>query len=252
MIATIKKLKDGLNEEVTESNKWNKFAFCVWKPFLQKRTTKKKENKTEKGRWIIEIAWNKVAFVWNDYESLNAWNEVGLVCLKWNDCLPTTADSTVSTENGSQTALVPPPPPTVPLPIQPAPVADFTCPARPNHGTEGRTILLRANHFQVRIPKGYIHHYDVSITPDKCPRRVNRSVGFKREKILRSSVGGVAYVIVFNSSATWAATFHLRGWVGIDFDHLWSCQMMMVMIVMVEGFRREVNIPAGSCNFNDV
>ena len=28
---------------------------------------------------------------------------------------------------------------------------------------------------------------------------------------LRSSIGGVAYVNVFNSSATWAATFHLRG-----------------------------------------
>nr|AWH61393.1 putative argonaute-1 [Nucella lapillus] len=68
------------------------------------------------------------------------------------------------------------PPPAVPLPIQPQPVADFTSPARPNHGTEGRTILLRANHFQVRIPKGYIHHYDVSITPDKCPRRVNREI----------------------------------------------------------------------------
>ncbi|XP_070208150.1 protein argonaute-2-like isoform X2 [Littorina saxatilis] len=77
-------------------------------------------------------------------------------------------------QEGFPTALVPPP--TVPLPIQPAPVADFNCPPRPNHGTEGRTILLRANHFQVRIPKGYIHHYDVSITPDKCPRRVNREI----------------------------------------------------------------------------
>ncbi|KAK7474888.1 hypothetical protein BaRGS_00033843, partial [Batillaria attramentaria] len=67
------------------------------------------------------------------------------------------------------------PPPTVPV-MPPPPLADFTCPARPNHGTEGRTILLRANHFQVRIPKGYIHHYDVSITPDKCPRRVNREI----------------------------------------------------------------------------
>ncbi|KAK6167315.1 hypothetical protein SNE40_021377 [Patella caerulea] len=53
---------------------------------------------------------------------------------------------------------------------------DFVCPPRPNHGAEGRPILLRANHFQVRIPKGFIHHYDVSITPDKCPRRVNREI----------------------------------------------------------------------------
>lgn len=52
--------------------------------------------------------------------------------------------------------------------------ADFVCPLRPNHGVEGRPILLRANHFQVRMPQGVIHHYDISISPDKCPRRVNR------------------------------------------------------------------------------
>ena len=26
------------------------------------------------------------------------------------------------------------------------------------------------------MPKGFVHHYDVAIQPDKCPRRVNRSV----------------------------------------------------------------------------
>ena len=30
--------------------------------------------------------------------------------------------------------------------------------------------------FQLRLPKGDIHHYDLSISPDKCPRRVNRNV----------------------------------------------------------------------------
>ncbi|CAC5380452.1 ELF2C [Mytilus coruscus] len=64
---------------------------------------------------------------------------------------------------------LPPPQPTVPR-------ADFISPARPNHGTDGKPILLRANHFQVRIPKGVIHHYDIAITPDKCPRRVNREI----------------------------------------------------------------------------
>ncbi|KAL4218512.1 argonaute 1 [Mactra antiquata] len=59
--------------------------------------------------------------------------------------------------------------------VAPAQV-DFICPPRPNTGTDGRPILLRANHFQVRIPKGFIHHYDISITPDKCPRRVNREI----------------------------------------------------------------------------
>ena len=50
----------------------------------------------------------------------------------------------------------------------------FQCPRRPNHGIEGRSIVLRANHFAVRIPGGNIQHYLVDVQPDKCPRRVNR------------------------------------------------------------------------------
>jgi len=53
-------------------------------------------------------------------------------------------------------------------------LSEFQSPSRPNHGVEGQPIQLRANHFQVRVPRGFIHHYDVSIQPDKCPRRVNR------------------------------------------------------------------------------
>ena len=60
------------------------------------------------------------------------------------------------------------------LPSPDAPV--FNCPRRPNLGREGRSILLRANHFQISMPRGFIHHYHVSIVPDKCPRRVNREI----------------------------------------------------------------------------
>ncbi|KAF6775968.1 hypothetical protein AHF37_04519 [Paragonimus kellicotti] len=52
----------------------------------------------------------------------------------------------------------------------------FEPPSRPGRGTEGRSISLRANHFEIRMPKGFLHHYDVSITPEKCPRRVNREI----------------------------------------------------------------------------
>nr|AEF32751.1 ALG-1 [Ascaris suum] len=52
----------------------------------------------------------------------------------------------------------------------------FQCPRRPNHGIEGRSIVLRANHFAVRIPGGNIQHYSVDVQPDKCPRRVNREI----------------------------------------------------------------------------
>ena len=52
----------------------------------------------------------------------------------------------------------------------------FTPPPRPSFGTEGKVIKLRANHFQIQIPKGFIFHYTVNIQPDKCPKRINRLV----------------------------------------------------------------------------
>lgn len=55
-------------------------------------------------------------------------------------------------------------------------LVQFEPPPRPGRGSEGRCISLRANHFEIRVPKGFLHHYDVSITPEKCPRRVNRYV----------------------------------------------------------------------------
>ncbi|XP_044171946.1 protein argonaute-2-like [Acropora millepora] len=53
---------------------------------------------------------------------------------------------------------------------------DFSPPKRPNFGSVGRQIALRTNFFRVKLPKGDIHHYDLSISPDKCPRRVNRDI----------------------------------------------------------------------------
>lgn len=56
----------------------------------------------------------------------------------------------------------------------------FQCPRRPNLGREGRPIGLKANHFQITMPRGYVHHYDVNIQPDKCPRKVKISDGISR------------------------------------------------------------------------
>lgn len=52
----------------------------------------------------------------------------------------------------------------------------FQPPSRPDQGTDGRTIQLKANHFEIVMPKGFLHHYDITITPEKCPRRVNRDI----------------------------------------------------------------------------
>ncbi|XP_078481805.1 protein argonaute-2 isoform X1 [Ciona intestinalis] len=53
---------------------------------------------------------------------------------------------------------------------------DFQAPPRPNQGQVGKPIWLKANYFKVSIPNGDIHHYDIDIKPDKCPRRVNREI----------------------------------------------------------------------------
>ncbi|KAM3967538.1 protein argonaute-1 [Aphomia sociella] len=84
---------------------------------------------------------------------------------------PTTAAPAPGAATGTGTmGLVSPvaaPPPDLPV---------LTCPRRPNLGHEGRPIMLRANHFQITMPRGFVHHYDVNIQPDKCPRKVNREI----------------------------------------------------------------------------
>ena len=47
-------------------------------------------------------------------------------------------------------------------------------PPRASFGTEGKSIRLHANHFRMNVPIGYLYQYSVSITPDKCPKRINR------------------------------------------------------------------------------
>ncbi|XP_017147364.1 protein argonaute-2 isoform X2 [Drosophila miranda] len=79
--------------------------------------------------------------------------------------------STLGTTTGTVTAAIATATPTT-NPDMPV----FTCPRRPNLGREGRPIVLRANHFQVTMPRGYVHHYDINIQPDKCPRKVNREI----------------------------------------------------------------------------
>lgn len=52
----------------------------------------------------------------------------------------------------------------------------FVSPRRPDFGCMGRPLMLKANHFQITMPRGFLHHYDVTITPDKCPRKINREI----------------------------------------------------------------------------
>lgn len=51
-------------------------------------------------------------------------------------------------------------------------------PKRPGYGTVGRPIKLRANFFRMNMSPRLsdLYHYDVEITPDRCPRMVKRDV----------------------------------------------------------------------------
>lgn len=52
----------------------------------------------------------------------------------------------------------------------------FNFPQRPNVGSLGKSIALKANFFKIEMPSSEIHHYEIEIKPDKCPRRVNREI----------------------------------------------------------------------------
>ncbi|KMR03877.1 protein argonaute-2-like protein [Lasius niger] len=81
-------------------------------------------------------------------------------------------------------------------PPQPTELPMFTCPRRPNIGREGRPIGLRANHFQISMPRGYVHHYDISIQPDKCPRKVTLP-GEGKDRVFRVVIKWLAQVSLF-------------------------------------------------------
>ena len=50
-------------------------------------------------------------------------------------------------------------------------------PDRPGFGSLGRQVMLRANFFDIRLPKVItVYHYDVSITPKKLPKSACRTV----------------------------------------------------------------------------
>ncbi|KAH9474635.1 Protein argonaute PNH1 [Psilocybe cubensis] len=49
-------------------------------------------------------------------------------------------------------------------------------PLRPGFGTSGKPIKLRANFFPVKMPKGPLYEYDVSISPSTSIKRVKRRI----------------------------------------------------------------------------
>ena len=65
-------------------------------------------------------------------------------------------------------------------------------PQRPGVGTLGRPIDLQTNHFPITFPRrGELYHYDVTLKPDTCPRKINRLVIKEIEKKYRENLQGI-------------------------------------------------------------
>ncbi|XP_014671419.1 PREDICTED: protein argonaute-2-like isoform X2 [Priapulus caudatus] len=60
--------------------------------------------------------------------------------------------------------------------IQAAKATALSFPKRPGVGKVGRRIVLRANHFALKIPDSYLQHYDFAFAVEKLPKRLKRNI----------------------------------------------------------------------------
>lgn len=66
---------------------------------------------------------------------------------------------------------------------------------RPGPGKEGKHMSVRTNYFAVtKLPSQNVHHYDISVTPEKCPIELYRSVFQAAIQANKEKFGGIAPV----------------------------------------------------------
>ncbi|KAF6035889.1 hypothetical protein EB796_005807 [Bugula neritina] len=66
----------------------------------------------------------------------------------------------------------------------------FRCPNRPNFGSKGNAIILRANHFKIGVRKSFIQHYIIKILPDILSKRHRRNIFEKLLQVYSSIFAG--------------------------------------------------------------
>ncbi|CAA6663018.1 unnamed protein product [Spirodela intermedia] len=70
-----------------------------------------------------------------------------------------------------------PPPSAAPPPVlAPSSSKSIRPPPRPGFGKAGNKVILRSNHFLVKLPHKEIFHYDVAITPEVQSKALNMSI----------------------------------------------------------------------------
>ena len=85
-------------------------------------------------------------------------------------------------------------------------------PLRPGFGKEGREIKLRANFFPVKVPKGPLYEYDVSISPaaGTAIRRVKRRIFQLAEQTPDWASAGLRGVVAHDHSSKLISAKELR------------------------------------------
>lgn len=80
-------------------------------------------------------------------------------------------------------------------------------PPRPDYGTKGKSIKLRTNYFPIRVPKGPLYEYDISITPTQgvSNRRVKRRIFQLAENTEDWASNGLTGRVAHDSSAKMVA-----------------------------------------------
>jgi hypothetical protein len=83
---------------------------------------------------------------------------------------------------------------------------------RPDFGKEGRGIKLRANFFPVKVPKGPLYEYDVSISPTAgtAIRRVKRRIFQLAEQTPDWASAGLRGVVAHDHSSKLISAKQLR------------------------------------------
>ncbi|ESK90163.1 argonaute-like protein [Moniliophthora roreri MCA 2997] len=85
-------------------------------------------------------------------------------------------------------------------------------PLRPDFGSKGQQITLRTNFFPVRVPKGPLYEYDISITPvaGTANRRVKRRIFQLAEQTNDWAAAGLRGIVAHDHSAKLVAAKQLK------------------------------------------
>lgn len=86
---------------------------------------------------------------------------------------------------------------------------DDDLPSRPDFGTRGVQIKLRCNFFPVKVPKGPLYEYDVSMSPAVSIKRLKRKIFASAEKTTDWKNAGMLGKVAHDHSSKLISSFQL-------------------------------------------